>query len=103
MLKYIILLITYFTLPFFKINMFYFILLLFLVFPFLNATIGYISGSRSGFDYILPIVSCILFWSTLFIHFNYTAMSYGIIYGCICLIANLIGAYHKQKFIDSKG
>ena len=103
MIKYIILLLTYLVLPIFKINLFYYIILLFCIFPILNATVGYISGSRSGFDFFLPIISCLLFFATLFIHFNYTAMSYGVFYGCICLIANLLGAYHKQKYINSKG
>ena len=102
MVKYAILLLSYIFFPIFKINMIYYLLILFFIFPLINIIVGYISGSRSGFDIILPILSTILFISTLLIHFNYTAFSYGIIYGCLCLIANLFGAYHKQKYIDSK-
>ena len=102
MLKYFILLSSYIIFPLFKINMFYYLAILFCIFPIINIIVGYISGSRSGFDFVLPILSFILFSFTLIFNFNYTAISYGIVYGCICLVSNLIGAYHKQKFIDSK-
>ena len=67
-----------------------------LIYPFTIIVCGVGLGSKSGFMWMYPIISCIFFLPVLFIAFNASFTYILIIYAALSLLSNLAGTAYKK-------
>lgn len=73
------------------------IFLVLLALPCATLIISIIYGVMNGFDLIQPVFVGIVFLSTIFIFYNYTAWVYILVYMVISIIGSLIGSLFYKR------
>lgn len=72
-------------------------LMMLIITPLLTFMCTVIYGVRQGFDFILPIITIVLFAPTIFIFYNLSAWIYIVVYAVIAFIGNGIGRIFYKK------
>lgn len=72
-------------------------LMMLCVIPLIAFMCSVIYGVRQGFNLIMPITAVLLFFPTIFIFYNESALIYVVIYGIVTLAGNAIGRIFYKK------
>lgn len=72
-------------------------LMMLCVIPLIAFMCSVIYGVRQGFNFILPITAVLLFFPTIFIFYNESALIYVAIYGIVTLVGNVVGRIFYKK------
>lgn len=72
-------------------------LMMLCVIPLIAFMCSVIYGVRQGFNLIMPITSVLLFFPTIFIFYNESALIYVVIYGIVTFVGNVIGRIFYKK------
>ena len=65
--------------------------------PLVTLITSFIQGIKYGFDLILPLIAAVLFFPTIFIFYNDSALIYVLIFAAITLFGNAISVLFRKK------
>lgn len=72
-------------------------LMMLCVIPLIAFMRSVIYGVRQGFNFLMPITAVLLFFPTIFIFYNESALIYVAIYGIVTLVGNVVGRIFYKK------
>lgn len=70
---------------------------LLVVIPVICLVTGFFAGREYGFQWLYPIIVGILFFPSIFIFYNSSALFYCVAFGIVSLIGNGIGSVFRKK------
>ncbi|MGB4985508.1 MAG: hypothetical protein WBO70_07020 [Erysipelotrichaceae bacterium] len=98
MLPYLLLnFILFYLLPLIIIDTSSAFLVVLVLLPLSSFIIGLIYGYKWGFNWLYGIIVGMLFYPTIFIHYNSSAWGYAFVYGLLALGGDFIGKYYKKR------
>ena len=73
-------------------------LMMLCIMPAVTFACSLVSGVGRGFDWLLPVVTAVLFIPSIFIYYNASAWVYAAVYGALSLAGNGLGRMlHGRK------
>jgi hypothetical protein len=93
----IVLLITYYVVPFLISDTGMGILVLLFIMPLVCFVCALVYGLRRGFSLLFVLFGALLFVPSVFVFYNFSALVYVFVYGVVLLLGNVFGLLFYRK------
>lgn len=98
MIKYIIIALVYYVLPYMFHSTSGYITLLLVINPLVCFIVSLFDSMKHGYDLSFCVIGALLFILAIFLHYNETAYIYTVIYFAVMLAAGILGGYLKGRY-----